>query len=238
MMHLFLLSKSGMQTFAHLHPVQADSLHFVTEVPWLAAGEYFMFADFVLENGTSLTVSNVIHLPPAPGSVTPSDPDDSYDRTASITPALPNAVRPIGGGYSMAWTTPSPIEAGTSIDLRVVVRDSAGKIATLNPYLGMAAHAVIARTDASVFVHLHPMGTVATVAQQAFLLRDRGDTTTRGRLRQAALDSAGMPAMTAMTMSGELSFPYEFPKPGRYRVWIQVKPKDAVLTGMFDVDVR
>jgi hypothetical protein len=44
--------------------------------------------------------------------------------------------------------------------------------------------------------------------------------------------------MTSMMMSGQLSFPYEFPKAGRYRIWVQVKPRDAVLTGMFDVDVR
>jgi hypothetical protein len=39
-------------------------------------------------------------------------------------------------------------------------------------------------------------------------------------------------------MSGDISFPYEFPKAGRYRVWVQVKPADRVLTGVFDVEVR
>jgi hypothetical protein len=44
--------------------------------------------------------------------------------------------------------------------------------------------------------------------------------------------------MPVMSMSGQLTFPYEFPKPGRYRVWVQVKPNTRVLTGTFDVDVR
>jgi len=39
-------------------------------------------------------------------------------------------------------------------------------------------------------------------------------------------------------MSGRISFPYEFPKPGRYRIWVQVKPGARVLTGTFDVDVH
>ena len=39
-------------------------------------------------------------------------------------------------------------------------------------------------------------------------------------------------------MSGQLTFPYEFPKPGRYRIWVQAKPDRRVLTGTFDVDVR
>ena len=54
--------------------------------------------------------------------------------------------------------------------------------ATLHPYLGMAAHAIVVGHDGSVFIHLHPMGTFPMVAQQVFALRDRGDTTQRGRL--------------------------------------------------------
>ena len=34
-----------------------------------------------------------------------------------------------------------------------------------------------------------------------------------------------------------LSFPYEFPKAGRYRIWVQVKIDGRVHTGVFDTDV-
>jgi hypothetical protein len=102
----------------------------------------------------------------------------------------------------------------------------------------MAAHAVVMRDDASVFIHLHPMGTVSMVGQEVFRARDRGDTTARGRLLPGALAPTEMSGMAGMTMDGSFSFPYEFPKAGRYRIWVQVKPAGQVLTGVFDVDVR
>jgi hypothetical protein len=54
-----------------------------------------------------------------------------------------------------------------------------------------------------------------------------------------------MMPMTAMAMPmpaaggdrGEVSFPYEFPEPGRYRIWVQVKSASQILTGVFDVEV-
>jgi hypothetical protein len=234
MMHLFLVSTSGMQVFAHLHPIETDSLRFSTELPWIPAGRYLMFGDIATENGLSLTVSNRIEIPQAPGLVTASDPDDSWDRTANVTFAAPNAMRQLGQGYSMSWASDQPIVAGETTDLKFTVFDSAMKVAPLTPYLGMAAHAVVVHHDAAVFIHLHPMGTVSTVTQGVFAQRDAGDTTATGRL----LPRAETNEHAGMAMNGELAFPYEFPRPGRYRIWVQVKPRDQVLTGTFDVTVR
>jgi hypothetical protein len=235
MMHLFLIRWPTMDAFAHLHPSEVDSLVFTTTVPDLPAGDYRLFGDIMLENGTSLTVSNIVTLGDAAHS-TPSDSDDAWTPNATALPARANAVVPMGNGYRLAWAGgDGALPANTPLDLRFVITDSAGNPARLEPYLGMAAHAVVLRDDESVFIHLHPMGTVATTAQQIYKARDRGDTTARGRLKADALaDSSTMP----MSFAGALAFPYEFPKAGRYRIWVQAKPGRDILTGAFDLEVR
>jgi hypothetical protein len=46
----------------------------------------------------------------------------------------------------------------------------------------------------------------------------------------AAADAAGG--------NGRVSLPYAFPKPGPYRLWVQVRTEGAIRTGVFDVLVR
>jgi hypothetical protein len=103
--------------------------------------------------------------------------------------------------------------------------------------MGMMSHAAVAKEDGAVFVHLHPSGSASMVAQQLFAQRIAGDTV-RGEdgglvLRETvdhSLHGSG-------AEPGVVSFPYEFPQPGRYRVWVQVKRDGRVLTGAFVAEV-
>ena len=156
------------------------------------------------------------------------------------------------------------IVAGRDAGLRFAVRTPDGQPVHLEPYMGMTGHAIVCRDDGQVFVHLHPQGTISMAAQQ--LLADRAQhprpaaPLTAARflsrasrqsetakhldlpLYRTAADSA-MNAMPGMDMpsptigQGDISFPYEFPEPGRYRLWIQVKSAGQILTGVFDIDV-
>jgi len=102
--------------------------------------------------------------------------------------------------------------------------------------MGMAGHAVVQRADGSVFVHLHPMGTISMASQMAFAMRNDGDTI-RGRLGKRVSEAEMSAISHATVQSNTVSFPYAFPKEGPYRVWVQVKRGGKILTAAFDAAV-
>lgn len=235
LMHLFLI-RDDLGAFAHLHPGSADSVVFPSALPPLPRGRYRVFADIVHESGYAQTLVTSVEIDStrSTSSASASDPDDSWF-TEPVQPAARSVT--LADGSVMTWTGgKTSIAAGTEAQLRFVVRDADGKPVLLEPYMGMAGHAVVARDDGSVFVHLHPSGTVPMAAQMAFEMRQPGDTV-RGKLggrigaAEHKMISAQLPATSAV------AFPYAFPNPGRYRVWVQVRKAGRILTGAFDVPV-
>lgn len=214
LMHLFLIREPALDAFAHLHPVRSDADSFEAPLPALPAGRYRLYADIVRESGFAQTLTAVVDLPQPAAQNAAGDPDDSW-----------RLAGPLEGGLTMTWEgKPALLVAGHEAELRFAVRDAAGRPAALEPYMGMMSHAVVTRDDGAVFVHLHPVGSFSMAAQQAFAGKE---------------GMAGMPGMDhSAHRMGEVSFPYEFPQPGHYRLWVQVKTGGAVRTGVFDAEVR
>jgi len=173
----------------------------------------------VRDDGMAETLTAEAVLP-APGGALrsgPVDPDDAW-RAGPATGCLEQAL---ADGSTLRWAH-GPLSSGTPLELRFEVEGPGGAPAALEPYMGMLGHAAVLRDDASVFVHLHPVGTVSMAAQGAFAQRLGEDA----RMEHGAAGEDGV-----------VSFPYAFPKPGRYRLWVQVKRNGAVQTGVFDADV-
>jgi hypothetical protein len=240
LMHLFLIRQSDMGAFAHLHPTTQDSVQFETPLPGLPAGRYRLFADLVHESGFAKTLVASVDLPGTMGSAgvdstgaDPSGDDATYLGAAAAGPAV------LPDGATITWDgARAPLIAGAPAALRFTVREPDGRPASLEPYLGMPGHAVVAREDGSVFIHLHPMGTVSPAAQETFTLRRLGDTATGAIGSRIAAQDSAMAAMTDSFPGGRISFPYAFPQPGRYRIWVQVKRGGRVRTAAFDARVR
>ncbi len=204
---MFLAKKNGLGAFAHLHPIAVDSITFESTLPPLPAGDYFVFADAVHENGFAETMVQSVTLDAAPAIAwKPSDVDDAVFVGSGV-----GSPSRFDDGSTLSWDgAASAHVAGADAGLRFTLRDAKGAPLTVEPYMGMAAHAIVMRDDGSVFVHLHPMGTTPAM---------------------------GMTPAMASELPGEFTFPWAFPKAGRYRVWVQFRRGGAVRSAAFDLDV-
>ena len=230
LMHAFLIRQSDMGAFAHVHPATLDSVSFDVALPGLPAGRYRVFADLVHESGFAKTLVTSVDLP---GPTLPARSDSAGDDGIYVgSPAGDRAILP--DGATITWNRGSaPLVAGAPAALSFAVREPDGRPASLEPYLGMPGHAVVARDDGSVFIHLHPMGTVSPASQATFTLRQPGDTAIGAVGSRIAAQDSAMAAMTHTFPGGRISFPYAFPQPGRYRIWVQVKRGGRVETAAF-----
>ena len=236
LMHLFLVRDSTLDGFAHVHPLPLDSITFETNLPPLAPGRYRVYADIVHESGFAETLVSTVDIASAVGAWRPSDADDAWTEGSGRAGA--GVVSTLAEGSTMTWERgDAPIVVDQDAPLYFIVTDPGGRPATLQPYMGMAGHLMLTRDDGAVFVHLHPAGTISLAAVETFALRQPGDTI-RGLLgaRMTALDRGSGGAVPDVASS--LSFPYAFPKPGHYRIWVQVRRDGRILTGVFSADVQ
>lgn len=216
-MHAFLVRQPELDVFAHLHPVKAGERRFEATLPPLRAGRYKVYADITHENGFTQTLVSEIDVGETTQSegVVLSDQDDCWMVSTNKAPL--GSVRRLRNGYSMRFLDKSVSR------LEFSVTDEQGQPALLEPYMDMQAHAVVHSADGTVFTHLHPFGTVSMTSQQLFAKRERENT---GKPFEIV---CGLPTQPEM-----IAFPYEFPKAGRYRIWVQVKIKGEILTGEFE----
>jgi hypothetical protein len=218
LMHAFIVRQPALDAFAHLHPVRIDDQNFETTLPPLPAGNYKIYADITHSSGLTHTLVADIVLPANHvAEFSKADEDDSW--VASSSPARSEAQKTcaLPNNFMM-----QQVGIGNA-RMQFKVVDGDGKPAALEPYMTMQAHAVVHSHDATVFTHLHPFGTVSMASQQLFAKRER--------------EKSNKPFEVVCGLSARpdlIVFPYEFPKPGAYRVWVQVKINGEVVTGFFD----
>lgn len=234
LMHVFLVRHPEGTAFAHLHPLRRGTNEFESALPPLPAGRYQVYADVTHETGFSQTLTTAVKLAESPSAASGrlSDEDDSWFTGAPQS--LGADTSPLGDGFTMRWDRGEPLAAGQEATLRFRVLNAQGAAAEVEPYMSMLAHAIVRREDGAVFTHLHPAGTVSVASQQVFQLR--AGTHKRRRITPEMLEALCQPPGVDLRRL-PISFPYEFPKAGRYRIWVQVKIGGAVRTGVFDAEV-
>jgi hypothetical protein len=131
------------------------------------------------------------------------------------------------GGFALSPAFAPPFRASREVTLAFNLTTETGTPAPLEPYLGMYGHLIIQHADGTVFTHLHPLGSISMASQRRFAEREHA-----GYLANQSLDLLCSPASTT------LSFPYAFPKPGQYRLWLQTKLKGQIRTVAYELAVH
>jgi hypothetical protein len=219
LMHLFVIGVPDLSRVWHLHPTEASIGEFTHQLPTMPAGRYQLYADVVHSTGVSETLTALLDLPAAvAGAPLMGDDVAGVGRPRGIPPGEPS---PLPNGARMVWERAAePLAAGRPTHFRFHIEDHDGRVADdLELYMGMLGHAVFVKHDGSVFAHVHPSGSVPMAALT---------------LTQAGAEHHHH----AAALPSSVAFPYGLPSAGDYRVYVQVKRRGVVETGIFDLTAR
>ena len=222
LMHLYMFHMPEMDRAWHLHPTLTAPSTFIESLPDMPAGHYALYGDIVHASGFPDTATAEIDLPSTAGQ--PLMGDDSTGSGPPLAEADYNrSVAVLPDGYRMTWERGSQaFHAGQPYEFRFRLDDPTGRPARdMELYMGMQGHAAFVSPDGSVFAHIHPSGSVPMAALTLTAIADP----------HAGMIMSGSPPP-------EVSFPYGFPKPGVYRLFVQMKRGGVVETGVFDARVE
>lgn len=211
LMHLFVVAPD-LDRLWHLHPEAVGTGTFEQALPDIPPGRYEMFGDVVHRTGVSETVTASFETRGIRGRALSGD--DSRWSTA-------DADR----GRIVWIRDEQPLVARRLTMFTFRVEDESGQPARdLELYMGMPGHALFIRRDRGVFAHVHPSGSAPLAALE--LVAPAGAA-------HAQHDAGFRPGLPPT-----VSFPYGFPQPGDYRIFVQVKRSGAVMTRAFDARVE
>jgi len=226
-MHLYVIRQPGLDAIYHLHPEQREDGTFALTLPSMEAGRYKLYADIVHANGFPETMVTQIEIP-----ALTSRPLAGDDAAAVTEPwqkaSTANTVFTLPDGYKMEWLRgdkPLAAKRATSFNFRLTKPDGTAPT-DMALYMGMLGHAAFVKTDGTVFAHIHPNGSVSMAA----LMLASGEAPEDHSAMHMGDSSPTLPSARTDTVS----FPYGFPSPGRYRIFVQMKHGETVETGVFD----
>lgn len=224
LMHLYIFNLPRMDRAWHLHPERGDQPDtFVQSLPAMPAGNYALYGDIVHANGLAETVTGKIYLGAVEGTKLTGD-DAASDPPVTPAGGYDPSVAQLPGGYRMLWEPSAPkIQARKPYEFRFRLVDPKGAdVKDIELYMGMLGHAAFVKDDGTVFAHVHPSGSVPA-ATLGLVMPENPHV-------MHMMPSAALPA--------QVSFPYGLPKPGIYRIFVQMKHGGEIVTGLFNANVE
>ncbi|HEY2574411.1 MAG TPA: hypothetical protein VGH65_10085 [Verrucomicrobiaceae bacterium] len=223
LMHLYAIRWPAMDVVFHLHPELVRTGEFQLALPSMPAGEYRLYADVVHVNGFPETLVTSIALPEIGGRPLTGDDAEGTPGAGAQT----NATYRLPDGYTMQWKRPAAMAVKAPEEFMFQLLDSYGQPPQdMALYMGMVGHAAFVKSDGTVFAHIHPSGTMAMAALMMAEAQNGGES------------MAGMDMSGSSRTPNTVSFPYGFPSPGNYRIFVQMKHGNVVETGAFDAQAK
>ncbi len=231
LLHLFLVGEGPNPAFAHLHPVRDSANEHHATLPPLPAGNYRVYTDLTHELGLVETGTHTISLEAPIGvNFSPADADDSWRASQAFETKVSNLSEEMR--MELSWE--GRLAPGEPTMLRASVKSVAGAPVALEPYLRMLGHAVVMREDGKIFAHVHPAGTLSMAAARNFAARTGGETAARASdVVCGDLSAISETEARSLGEPGVVGFPFVFPEPGSYLVWVQVRVRGKIVTGAF-----
>jgi hypothetical protein len=241
LMHLFLLRVPELNAMWHIHPNPGGVGAFAADLPDMPSGRYQVFADVVDPRGYPWTLVGSVDLPQIAAGKPLAGDDSMWSGEPLVAPVADSPNSPIPDGGRIVWQRPGgPLKAGVPLEFTFTVQDKDGRPAQdMEPYMGMAGHAEFVRSDLSVFAHLHPAGSVSMAALE--LAQDglqNAEGSAQGPMSMPMSAPMSMPMADSGPLPPEVRFPYGFPQPGDYRIFVQIKRAGRIETGVFDAHVQ
>lgn len=234
LMHLYAIRQPGLDAVYHLHPDLVDTGIFRLNLPGMPSGNYKLYADIVHSTGFPETLVATVNVPVFHGRALAGDDAAGFAKAWDQVQAGSSAFI-LPDGYRMEWIRPAVLDAKQPSAFRFRLTDGKGQAPSdMALYMGMLGHAAFVKTDGTVFAHVHPAG---SISMAALLLAQQHGTRNPGMsgMEMTGMDHSGS---KSAVLPNEVSFPYGFPTPGRYRMFIQMKHGATIETGIFDANVN
>src|ERR1700744_6033759 len=206
--HLFVISQD-MEFFEHIHPVMSREGTWSIKTTLPKPGYYQVISDCFPKNGSAQLLGRPL--------VTAGYRGDLLTDSARLVPDSSPVTKTLHDMTAEVTFDPPEPKAGNLCRITYHLTDSkTGKpITDLQTYLGAFGHALMISEDMVDYVHVHPlnivMGSQEDGAPPIFIIPPDADLE---HLR-------GGPSVTIEAM---------IPKPGNFRVWMQMQRHDEVHT--------
>ena len=223
-MHLYLIKEDHLQ-LCHLHPRRnlINSNLFEVVLPDIQYGKYNLYMDVTFESGFSTTLINKVdynidNIKKNKSNYLISDKDDSY---------ISDAPK-----HQLKWLNEKKyFNINEDINLTFQAQSIGGDPSDIQPYIQMGGHGAILKEDNSVFIHIHPIGTISMASQELYNQNDE--------IENSGICYFGSPDDSLKTYFENKKSIVNFPplildKPGDYIMWIQAKSEEEIITQKFD----